>query len=70
MSRSPLFHRFSRTVRIAWFAERNRISTSEALERVAEVQEAAERQRTRREFLGDVTRITGSADVRLDNTNL
>src|SRR5262249_37508630 len=50
-------HRFSRTVRIAWFAERNRLSTREALERVAEVQGEAERRRTRREFLGDVTRI-------------
>src|SRR5262249_21849153 len=60
MSRSPLFHRFSRTVRIAWFAERNRISTREALEHVAEVQGEAERRRTRREFLGDVTRIAAA----------
>jgi len=63
MSRSPLFHQFSRTVRIAWFAERNRISTSEALERVAEVQGQAARQRTRREFLGDVTRVAAAGTL-------
>jgi monoamine oxidase len=60
MARGPLFHQFSRTIRIAWFAERNRISTSEALERVAEVQGEAERQRTRREFLGDVARAAAA----------
>lgn len=60
MSRSPLFHTFSRTVRVAWLAERHRISTSEALERVAEAQEKAERQRTRREFLGDIGRVAAT----------
>ena len=34
MSRNPLFHQFSRTLRLAWFAERMNISTDEALERV------------------------------------
>jgi hypothetical protein len=36
MPRNPLFDRFSRTIRIAWFAERAKISTSEALARAAE----------------------------------
>jgi monoamine oxidase len=61
MARSPLFHQFTRTTRIAWFAERNRISTREALERVAEAQGEAERRRTRREFLGDVARGASGA---------
>jgi monoamine oxidase len=60
MSRSPLFHRFSRTIRIAWFAERNKISTGEALERVAEVQGNAARRRSRREFLGEVASLAAS----------
>lgn len=58
MARTPLFHQFSRTARIAWLAERNNVSTAEALERVAEAQGQAERRRsTRREFLGDVARF-------------
>src|SRR5262245_35948158 len=60
MSRSPLFHRFSRTVSIAWFAERNRISTGDALERVAAAEDEAQRRRSRREFLGDIARATAS----------
>lgn len=60
MSRGPLFHQFSRTIRIAWFAERNKISTGEALERVAEAQGEAERRRSRREFLGDVASLAAS----------
>src|SRR5262245_53129171 len=63
MSRSSLFHQFSRTVRIAWFAERNQISTSEALERVAEAQCKAGRRRTRREFLGDVARVAAAGTL-------
>jgi monoamine oxidase len=60
MSHSPLHHQLSRTLRIAWFAERDRISTSEALERAAEAQGIAEQRRTRREFLGDVTRVAAA----------
>jgi monoamine oxidase len=60
MSRSPLFHQFSRTIRIAWFAERHKLSTGEALERVAEVQGNAARRRSRREFLGDVASLAAS----------
>ena len=36
MPRNPLFDQFSRAIRIAWFAERMKISTSDALERAAE----------------------------------
>ena len=60
MCRSPLFHQFSRTIRIAWFAERNKISTNEALERVAEAQGKSERLRSRREFLGEVFSLAAS----------
>ena len=56
MPRNPLFDQFSRTLRTAWFAERTRISTGEALERAAEARGEAERRRSRREFLGDVAR--------------
>jgi monoamine oxidase len=74
MSRSSLFHQFSRTLRIAWLAERHQVPTSEALERIAEAQDAAERQRTRREFLGDVARVAaagalGSAAAPLDSAS-
>jgi monoamine oxidase len=55
MARTPLFNDFSHTVRIALFAERERISTAEALERAAELEEqAAPRRATRREFLAGV----------------
>jgi monoamine oxidase len=57
MARSPLSHAFSRTIRIAWYAERKGISTSEALERVAEAPALESRRSTRREFLGDVARV-------------
>ena len=60
MPRNPLFDQFSRTIRIAWFAERKKISTGEALERAAEAQGEAERRRSRREFLGDVVRVAAS----------
>ena len=60
MPRNPLFDQFSRTIRTAWFAERTRISTGEALERAAEARGEAERRRSRREFLGDVARVAAS----------
>ena len=60
MPRNPLFDQFSRTIRIAWFAERMKISTGEALERAAEARGEAERRRSRREFLGDVARVAAS----------
>jgi monoamine oxidase len=55
-----LFDQFSRTIRIAWFAERSKISTREALERTAEVRGEAERRQSRRGFLGDVARVAAS----------
>ena len=60
MPRNPLFDQFSRTIRIAWFAEHMKISTSEALEHAAEARGEAERRRSRREFLGDVVRVAAS----------
>ena len=55
MARTPLFHDFSHTVRIALFAARERISTAEAIERAAALEErAAPRRTTRREFLAGV----------------
>jgi hypothetical protein len=51
MPRNPLFDQFSRTIRIAWFAERTKISTREALERAAASRGEVERRRSRREFL-------------------
>ena len=60
MPRNPLFDQFSRTIRIAWFAERSKISTREALERAAEVRGEAERRQSRRGFLGDVARVAAS----------
>jgi monoamine oxidase len=63
MPRNPLFDRFSRTIRTAWFAEGAKISTSEALERVAEAQTNAERHRSRREFLDDVARVAASGTI-------
>jgi hypothetical protein len=60
MPRNPLFDQFSRTISVAWFAERTKISTREALERAAEAWDEAERRRSRREFLGDVVRVTAS----------
>ena len=60
MPRNPLFDQFSRTIRIAWVAERMKISTSEALDRAAAAGEEAARRRSRREFLGDVARVTAA----------
>jgi monoamine oxidase len=60
MPRNPLFDQFSRTIRVAWFAEQTKISTGEALERAAEKRAEAERRRSRREFLGDVARVAAS----------
>jgi monoamine oxidase len=54
MARHPLFNQFTRTIRIAWLAEQNRLSTREALERVVEASGEAERRRSRREFLGEI----------------
>ena len=65
MPRNPLFDQFSRTIRIAWFAERMKISTCEALERAAEARGEAERRRSRREFLGDVVRVAASGALAL-----
>ena len=56
MSRNPLFDQFSRTIRVAWFAEKTRLATGEALARAAEAGWHA-RQRSRREFLGDAARV-------------
>ena len=63
MSRTSLFHQFSRTIRIAWFAERHNIATREALERVAEVEGNATQQRSRRDFLGDVASLAASTVI-------
>src|SRR5262245_62787412 len=63
MARNPLFDQFSRTIRTAWFAERRKITTSEALERAAEARDEAERRRSRREFLGDVARVAASGTL-------
>ena len=60
MPRNPLFDQFSRTISVAWFAERAKISTGEALERAAEARDEAEHRRSRREFLGDVARVAGA----------
>jgi monoamine oxidase len=60
MSRNPLFHQFSRTLRLAWLAERMNISTDEALARAAHAREEGEPRRSRREFLGDLARVTAS----------
>ena len=60
MPRNPLFDLFSRTIRIAWIAERMKVSTSEALERAAAARDEAARRRSRREFLGDVARVTAA----------
>jgi monoamine oxidase len=63
MPRNPLFDQFSRTIRLAWFAERTKISSREALERVAEARGETERRRSRREFLGDVARVAASGAI-------
>lgn len=63
MPRNPLFDQFSRSLRVAWFADRTKTTTSEALERVAEVRAESERSRPRREFLGDVARIAASGTL-------
>src|SRR5215207_1541341 len=60
MPRNPLFDQFSRTTRIAWFADRSKISTREALERAADVRGAAARRRSRRGFISDVARVAAS----------
>jgi monoamine oxidase len=61
MARTTLFDQFSRTIRVAWFAEENRISTGEALDRVAEARTEAQRLRSRREFLGDMGCVASGA---------
>jgi len=64
MSRSPLFSRLARARRIAHFADCLRISTPEALERVAELEAArAARRATRREFLGNLARGAAAAGL-------
>jgi len=63
MARNPLFDQFSRTIRTAWFAERRKIKTSEALERAAEARDDAQRRRSRRQFLGDVARVAASGTL-------
>ena len=63
MPRSPLFDQFSRTIRVAWSAERMKISTCEVLELAAEARAEAERRRSRREFLGGVMRVAASGAV-------
>jgi hypothetical protein len=60
MARHALFNQFTRTIRIAWLAEQNELSTGEALERVMEARGQAERRRSRREFLGDIARVAAS----------
>jgi monoamine oxidase len=60
MSRNPLFHQFSRTLRLAWLAERMNVSTAEALARAAQAREEVKQRRSRREFLGDLARAAAS----------
>jgi len=60
MSRTPLFHSLSRTLRLAWLAERHRLPTRELLERRSELREREARRTSRREFLGEVTRMAAS----------
>ena len=57
MSRNPLFDQFSRTIRIAWFAEKTGLPAAEALARAADAGWHAKQRRSRREFLGDVGRV-------------
>ena len=63
MSRTPLFHQFSRTIRIAWFAERHSIATHKALERVAEVEGNTAQRRSRRDFFGRVAGLAASTVI-------
>nr|WP_290225931.1 FAD-dependent oxidoreductase [Trichocoleus desertorum] len=51
MSHSPLFDNLARTIRVALFCKRQRISTSQGLEWLATIEEAADRQRLRRREL-------------------
>jgi monoamine oxidase len=60
MSRNPLLDQFSRTLRLAWLAERMNTSTEEALERAAQRRDGAAQQRSRREFVGDLARVAAS----------
>jgi monoamine oxidase len=60
MSRHALFDQFSRSVRLAWLAERMKISTGEALERAAGGRKPEEHHRSRREFLGDAARAAAA----------
>ena len=60
MSRNPLFDQFSRTIRIAWFAEDARMATGEALARAADARGHAPQWRSRRGFLSDVARVAAS----------
>jgi monoamine oxidase len=61
MSRSPIFDRFTRSLRIAHYCEREKIPVEEGLERVAAA-EARERGRrlSRREFLADIGKLAAA----------
>ncbi|HEX2445127.1 MAG TPA: FAD-dependent oxidoreductase [Vicinamibacterales bacterium] len=63
MARHTLFNQFTRTIRTAWFAEQDGLTTREALERVMEARGEAERRRSRREFLGDIARVAASGTL-------
>ncbi len=58
MSRSLLFKNLSRAIRIAHFCEDNKISTTEGLERVAELEYlTVKRNASRREFLANMGKL-------------
>jgi monoamine oxidase len=58
MSRSLFFKNLSRVIRIAHFCEDNKISTSEGLERIAELEyRKAKRSASRREFLANMGKL-------------
>ncbi len=58
MSRSPLFKKLARSIRIAHFCEDNKISTGEGIERIAEMEEKWQNLRnTRREFLSGMGKL-------------
>lgn len=64
MSRSPIFDRFTRSLRIAYYCDREKISVAEALERVAAAEaQALGRRMSRREFLAGIGKLaaTGTA---------
>lgn len=58
MSRSPLFEKLARSIRIAHFCDVKKISTSEGIERISELEVKASKLRsTRREFLASMGRL-------------